>query len=421
MSWQKTRKATLAHIENSKKQKESKQPQKISSGNMLAASYYTGNGFTSVKTILNMSGLTTQSRATFFRQQAKCEDNLIKSAEELMADAREDFSGHCAIDCRWSSPRRGIHGTVSMVDVVNHKVIEYSTMTKKGKNRPNGEYEGSPNNMETCGTSSIIEKLKNHSIFDKVKTIIKDRDNKSQKLLEEVGADDLISHDPGHFRKSFQRALQALINENKTYRVDEDEVIKNPFYTLITPITKWMNKCLKEEDDDRRITMWLSMVPHFLGDHSNCSHAEDKECILWGPGIENDELVEILDDFVDEQAIILASVSSKYTTQSVESLNATYGKCAPKKVNWNRIDGRIAASVIRQNDPENAALKILHCCNALPLNEMAYNELKKDSHHLALQRIYKREPNVMSEKNKSRLIFRNKYQDDPNGDYMYNQ
>lgn len=51
MSWRKTRKATLAHMQNAQKNKEI--PQKVPAGNMLAASYYTGNGFNSVKTILN--------------------------------------------------------------------------------------------------------------------------------------------------------------------------------------------------------------------------------------------------------------------------------------------------------------------------------------------------------------------------------
>lgn len=60
--------------------------------------------------------------------------------------------------------------------------------------------------------------------------------------------------------------------------------------------------------------MWLSIVPHFLGDHSNCAHSEDKGYLLWELGIQNNELVEILDDFVDVQAVILASVSSKYST-----------------------------------------------------------------------------------------------------------
>ncbi|KAK8900072.1 hypothetical protein M9Y10_002395 [Tritrichomonas musculus] len=61
-----------------------------------------------------------------------------------------------------------------------------------------------------------------------------------------------------------------------------------------------MNKCLKEGQDDKRISMWLSLVPHFLGDHSNCTHEKDKECLLWLQGIENDELADIPEDFVDE-------------------------------------------------------------------------------------------------------------------------
>lgn len=421
MSWQRTRKATLAHMQNAQKNKEIPQLQKVPAGNMLAASYYTGNGFDSIKTILNMSGMCTQSRATFYRQQEKCEKNVIKYAEKTMEDAREEFSGNMAIDCRWSSPRNGIHGTVSAVDTVNHKVIEYYTMTKEGKNRPNGTYEGSPNNMETIGTSSIISQLKHHNIFEKVEKIIKDRDNKSKKLLEEVGVEELIYNDPGHFRKSFKKSLQSLISENRTFNVDDEEVIKNPFYSLQTPIEKWMNKCLKEDQDDKRISMWLSLVPHFLGDHSNCTHEKDKECLLWLPGIENDELADILEDFVDEQAVILARISNKYTTQSVESLNALYGKCAPKKTNWNRIDGRIAAAVIRQNDPENAPMKILECCQAFTLNPAAYDELLNDSHRLVNQRNYKRKPEVMRQKNKSRLIFRNKYKEDPNGDYGNSQ
>lgn len=59
--------------------------------------------------------------------------------------------------------------------------------------------------------------------------------------------------------------------------------------------------------------MWLSLVPHFLGDHSNYTHAKDKECLLWLPGIENDELADILEDFVDEHAVILACISNNYT------------------------------------------------------------------------------------------------------------
>lgn len=87
---------------------------------------------------------------------------------------------------------RGIHGTVSAVDTVNHKVVEFATMTKKGKNRPTGTYDGSSNNMETHGTSIVIQQMKEHEIFDDINRIVKDRDNKSGKLLDEVGVIDLI-------------------------------------------------------------------------------------------------------------------------------------------------------------------------------------------------------------------------------------
>ena len=40
------------------------------------------------------------------------------------------------MDCRWSSPVRAIHGTVSAVDAVNRNVLEFAILTKNGKNRP---------------------------------------------------------------------------------------------------------------------------------------------------------------------------------------------------------------------------------------------------------------------------------------------
>lgn len=106
-----------------------------------------------------MTGMCTQSRATFYRQQAQCEENVVRCAEETMEDARENFSGNMTINCRWSSPHNGLLGTVSALNAVNHKVIEYFTMTKEGKNRPNGTYERSSNNMETIRTNTIISQL----------------------------------------------------------------------------------------------------------------------------------------------------------------------------------------------------------------------------------------------------------------------
>ena len=88
---------------------------------MVAASYYTGAGFQTVKNIINMTGRRTQSRSTFFRCQEKSEPRLISKANELEQEACVSFSGDMALDCRWSSKGRGIHGTVTAVDTVTKK------------------------------------------------------------------------------------------------------------------------------------------------------------------------------------------------------------------------------------------------------------------------------------------------------------
>lgn len=114
------------------------------------------------------------------------------------------------MDCRWSSPVRAIHGTVSAVDAVNRNVLEFAILTKNGKNRPTGNFDGSSNNMETFGTSIVIDKMKYHHIFSKVKKLIKDRDNKSTKLLQEIGAQDIILNDLGHYRNNFASSFDKL-------------------------------------------------------------------------------------------------------------------------------------------------------------------------------------------------------------------
>lgn len=53
--------------------------------------------------------------------------------------------------------------------------------------------------METEGNHSVIEKMKDHNIFDQVKTISKDRNNKTNKLLKDNVSDDLIIFNPVYF------------------------------------------------------------------------------------------------------------------------------------------------------------------------------------------------------------------------------
>lgn len=74
-------------------------------------------------------------------------------------------------------------------------------MTKKGKNCPTGNYEGASNNMETVGSPIVIDQMKSHRIFEKINKLIKDRDNKSKKLIEETGAGGKIANDTGLIKK----------------------------------------------------------------------------------------------------------------------------------------------------------------------------------------------------------------------------
>ena len=92
--------------------------------------------------------------------------------------------------------------------------------------------------METVGTSIVIDKMKYHHIFAKVKKLIKDRDNKSTKLLQEIGAQDIILNDPGQYRNNFAFSLDKLALKCKNFiylKDDNDEItVKSPFYGMLT-------------------------------------------------------------------------------------------------------------------------------------------------------------------------------------------
>lgn len=132
---------------------------------------------------------------------------------------------------------------------------------------------------------------------------------------------------------------------------DEQIVVKTPFYGLKKHLLKWLYVCLKIYEQDLRVAKFISCAPHYLGYHSNCSHTDDEKVFLLLTGLMHEPIANIFIAFIDEQADIIMNVSSQYTTQPVESLNATFGRVAPKKSNCNRIRGRIASGIIRQNAP----------------------------------------------------------------------
>ena len=361
MSWQRTYKATQARLQNAN----AKNDEIVSAESMLAASYYTGAGFQTVKNIVNMTGRRTQSRSTFFRRQIKCEPKLISKANELEQEACKSFSGDLALDCRWSSKVRGIHGTVTAVDGVTKKVLADATLTKFGGSRPNGNFQGSSNSMETEGTKLVFKTLQERGIVDQIDTVSKDRDNKNKKLYNNYKLNNKIAFDPGHFRNSFTKALTKMINDNKRFRYvttdNEEVIVNNPFDSLEGRLLRWFNTCLKEENDDKRLSMWLSTVPHYLGDHSCCLHDANEIHQVWMQGIEHEPLIDVLNNLIDNFADDIGRTSVYHSTQCVESVNSMYSRVAPKMKYWNKIDGRIAAGIIRQNDPVEAPFIISEC------------------------------------------------------------
>ena len=384
--------------------------QKVSSNQMLAASFYTGKGFTDVKNILNLTGHMTQSKASFYRHLPECEQRIEEKANEMTQKAREHFSGNVCIDCRWSSPKRGMHGTVTAVDQESHQVIEFCTLTKDGGHRVDSNYDGSSNNMETVGTTEIIKRLKEHEIFDAIHTITKDRDNSTSKLIKDIGSEDLLTYDPGHYRKSFENALDKFFIDHKTveYFVNDNKIIvKRPFYGLKERLLKWMNSCLKCSDIDERISMWVGCIAHYLGDDTNCMHPPDEEHKVWLAGIEHPILVDILQKFVDDQIDILTKTSNQFHTQNVESVNSTYARLAPKRVGWNRIKGRIASGVILQNDPIHAPFVKMDCCNVGPYDEAVNDQIRNDAIDLNSKRIISHTDEYRQKKNQTVTIKKN--------------
>ena len=139
--------------------------------------------------------------------------------------------------------------------------------------------------METKSTISVLQKIKGHKIFDHIETISKDRDNKSSKVIEEIGPEICIKFDPGHFKNNFKTDLSNFIKNHRVFTYFQEDgkeiYINSPFYDLEGWLLKWMSTYLKEKCDDRDVSMCLGTVDYYLGDHRNCLHDENYECYFW--------------------------------------------------------------------------------------------------------------------------------------------
>lgn len=87
--------------------------------------------------------------------------------------------------------------------------------------------------METEGNHSVIEKMKDHNIFDQVKTISKDRNNKTNKLLKDNVSDDLIIFNPVYFWKILNLTRKRIIKA-PNQMISPKQLFKNLYHSYIS-------------------------------------------------------------------------------------------------------------------------------------------------------------------------------------------
>lgn len=290
--------ATSAHMKNAAERKkqslmEVDQPiAYISAAEMVASSIYTGTTFKQQHDSLLMLNIQPASHSSFYRKQKDAEEKIKNAVDQSTAKARNNFSGHAAIDCRWSHRIRAPQGTVIMADTANPRrpVIARETLVIKGGGRVNPNYDGLPGNMETDGTDRMFGKLQEEGFLSEIITITRDRDNKSGKILDKYGIRDREFHDPGHYKKNLSTLLAAFVKKYPVYEYYEGETlihICSPFYGMQGQLQYYLANVMKEEDPDKREQKWLNAVNHFVGDHELCEHSEKEAIYFWKTGYDN--------------------------------------------------------------------------------------------------------------------------------------
>ena len=189
-----------------------------------------------------------------------------------------------------------------------------------------------------------METLAKEGKLESIKSIVRNRDNKTGKILECFGVREKELHDPGHYRKIFATLFASFTSKHKVvvcYCKDRNENIKitRPLYGLAGRLNFLLNHCLGIEDPDFRVSSWENCVQHFIGDHSKCCHTDDKVSFIWNNRLIFEELRSLLFEFVHSQSDIIRKIQPGQSTQICESLNAGIMRSPPKRVPWKHING----------------------------------------------------------------------------------
>jgi hypothetical protein len=147
-------------------------------------------------------------------------------------------------DGAWSQRRNALHGTYSILDLVDDKVIVQVVLNKGRKVKVNGKelviekgnHDATSKAMEGVGFRKCIDYLEEKGLLSKVLYCVCDRDGSVRKHLKE---DNRCAHiipldDPGHALKPIRKELESVFGKSKRY-------INYPRRMM-----KWLMRCLKE-------------------------------------------------------------------------------------------------------------------------------------------------------------------------------
>ena len=450
---------------NHKKPPNPPPPNKLCEANpnmMVLSGIMEGTGYEAQKRTSLRYGLKPVSKSTYFRRQA----NILPIISKVVNDDCEKYAekikpgAPLAIDAAWNHPRHGSSATISMIDLEQDKVVAAISLSKE-KGQFQGNYIGSSNNMESQGISKVLDKVSN-SIREKNVKIAHDNDNRTSKILKNVGYDIQESLDLGHAqqelkrkaKKHFQECARNLyqrecknpdprvkrMNNNiektapkrKFFNEGKITLLKcqQVFVILIQHLISFFTYLIKNIiNRDEREKQWINATNHFLGDHKECNHPSDNEHKKgrprthkastnyweWEEGKKDSVLKDNLDVFL-ENTIPLIRRTVLYRTQANESLNKNISKKRPKNSTFfSSNEARALAAIGQKNDSHfETNLLMKYFPNEIPFCNI--ERLRKDEDERVKKNQKRNSDHERNRKNKARSIERSKHKEIP-GEY----
>lgn len=285
------------------------------------------------------------SERTFYRCQKYLEPFIVAEARASCQRARQNLSGLLSFDGSWSCCRHAFHCLVVFIDPLTKLCVDFEVVSKvPGKE---GNWSGSCQGMEPEGIRVIaVRWMKDEGLRTAIKGYVHDKDSKATLVLQRLGWIMTEFIDPNHAKKSIMKSFDRLFQrpgQRKKLITDLREKVEN-----------WLGVLLHDSPEvDVRITQWLNMEQHLLGNHENCIHRQLKSPGIWS-GSNDKEIMSTLKQFLQASVELLKRVNIRLTTNVNESFNYSKARVAPKIFQFPvSFEMRCAIAILKRNEGEN--------------------------------------------------------------------